>query len=187
LTGKVHGAIIFTSEFILYGKCVGVKRRTGVEEVAVMDTVAGTRLSVRSLLRALDDGWQAYPAAMKALSPGDRQAYLVAQGYAEVRDLLAQATAWAEETLGVVPMLLQGGEVQRYDEDAFNAQAIARFSYFADAEVERRFAQAYATLARLLALLPERALAQPDVYERLRTTIVDRFNERRPPNMARLP
>jgi hypothetical protein len=153
----------------------------------MMDAVAGTRLSIRSLLRALDDGWQAYPAALKALRPGDRQAYLAAQGYAEVRDLLAQATAWAEETLGVVPVLFQGGEVQRYDEDAFEAQAVARFSFFSEADVERRFTQAYAALARLLALLPERALTNPDVYEWLHATIVDRFNERRPPNLAPVP
>ena len=152
-----------------------------------MDTVAGTRLSVRSLLRALDDGWQTYPAALKELNLAEREAYLAAQGSSRVRDLLALATAWAEETLGVVPVLLHGGEIQQYDDDAFEAQAIARSSYFADAEVERRFAQAYTTLARLLALLPERALAQPDVYDWLHTTIVDRFNERRPSNTAPVP
>ena len=153
----------------------------------MMETVKGARLSVRSLLGALADGWQAYPAAVRALSMSDREVYLASQGQADVRDLLAQATAWGEETLSVVPVLLQGGEVQRYREDVFNAQAIARYSHFSECEVERRFAQAYIALARLLALLPERALANPDVYEWLHTTIVGRFNERRPPNMAPVP
>lgn len=147
---------------------------------------SSTRLDVRALLRALDDGWQAYLPAVRALGPTELQEYLVEQGYERLRDLLAHATAWGEETLGVVPVLLRGGEIQRYDDRAFNAQAIARFSQYSCADVERRFTQAYAALARLLAFLPEDALAQADVCDWLATTIVEHFNEHRPPNMPRL-
>jgi hypothetical protein len=157
------------------------------EETAMENSVSCARLDVRTLLRALADGWQSYLPAMACLSAGDTTAYLAAQGYDRVRDLLACATAWGEEALGVVPLLLRDEAIQRYDAQAFNAQAVARFRMFACADVEWRFTQAYAALAQMLALLPDAALARPDVYEWLYTTIVDQFNERRPPNMARVP
>jgi hypothetical protein len=155
------------------------------------------RLDVRGLLRALDDGWQAYLLALEDLSASDRTAYLAAQGFVQRRDLLAHVTAWEEETLGIVALLLRDGTRQldiaypaerRYDDDqAFNAQAVARFSAFSCAEVERRFIQANAALARMLALLPDNALAHPAIYHWLHTTVVDHFNEHRPPNLPALP
>jgi hypothetical protein len=158
-----------------------------VKEDTAMSRTASACLDVRTLLRALGDGWQAYLPAVSELSEEERQAYLEVQGYERVRDLLAHATAWGEETLGVVPVLLRGGEVPRNDADAFNAQALARFSLYSEAEVERRFAQANAALSRLLAVLPESALERPSVYKWLTTTIVEHFNEHRPPNMAAVP
>jgi hypothetical protein len=148
--------------------------------------ISGTRLDVRGLLRALEDGWRAYLPALRALDAANTQGYLAAQGFERVRDLLAHATAWGEETLGVVPLLMRGEDIQRYDDHAFNAQAIARFSLLSGEEVERRFAQAYNALARLLARLPETALARDNVYDWLTTTIVGHFNEHRPPNMVPL-
>jgi hypothetical protein len=152
-----------------------------------MSSVASTRLDVRELLKALGDGWQAYLAAISRLGAEERRAYLAEQGYTRLRDLLAHATAWGEETLGVVQVLLRGGEIQHYDTQAFNAQAIARFSLYSSADVERRFAQAYAALSQLLAILPEAALARPDVYDWLFVTIVEHFNEHRPPSTPMVP
>jgi hypothetical protein len=152
-----------------------------------MSGTASTCLDVRTLLKALGDGWQGYLAAVGALSEDERRAYVDRQGYERVRDLLAHATAWSEETLGVVAVLLGGGEIQRYDADAFNAQALARFRLYSCEEVERRFTQANAALSRLLAALPDSALELQSVYDWLSTTIVEHFNEHRPPNMAAVP
>jgi hypothetical protein len=151
--------------------------------------ICGTRLDVRALLRALEDGWQGYLPTVRALDAADMKDYLAAQGYERLRDLLAHATAWSEETLGVVPVLLRGEAIQRYDDQsdpAFNAQAIARFSLLSGEEVERRFVEAHAALARLLARLPDAALTEDNVYDWLATTIVGHFNEHRPPNMPAL-
>ena len=153
----------------------------------MVSCISGTRLDVRALLRALEDGWQAYLPALHALDAADTRVYLAVQGYERVRDLLAHAAAWGEETLGVVPLLQRGEEIQRYDDRAFNAQAITRFSMLSGEEVERRFVQAHNALARLLARLPEAALAQDNVYDWLTTTIVEHFNEHRPPNMQLVP
>lgn len=151
----------------------------------------GARLDVRGLLRALEDGWLAYLPAVRALDERQTQAYLAAQGEERLRDLLAEATAWAEETVGAVAALRHGGAeapaLESHDDAVFAAQAIARLSLYTTAEVERRFTQAHMALAQLLAVLPEDALAQPNVYDWLETTIVARFNTRRPPTMPTEP
>jgi hypothetical protein len=104
--------------------------------------------------------------------------------------LLAHITAWSEETLGVVPVLLQGVEITSGRPDAdqsYNAQAVARLRSFGSREVERRFTQAHAALARMLAFLPDTALEDINVYAWLYTTIVEHFNAHRPPNLTALP
>jgi hypothetical protein len=153
-------------------------------------TMSSNRLNTCALLRALDEGWLAYLPALRALDASESQVYLAAQGYPQSMDLLAHITAWCEETLGVVPVLLQGGENSsgRQDNDqTYNARAVARLRNFGSREVERRFTQAHAALARMLALLPEAALLDINVYGWLYTTIVEHFNTHRPPNLPALP
>ena len=162
---------------------------------SIVGTSSNIRLDVRGLLRALADGWQAYLPALADLSANDKVAYLAAQGFGDTCDLLAHITAWDEETLGVVPVLLSSGEhpgnpgnlthpeSQRYEDQTFNAQAIARYSVYSSKEIERQFTVVNAALARMLALLPDTALSEPAVYHWLYTTIVEHFNEHRPPNL----
>ncbi|PWT77758.1 MAG: hypothetical protein C5B60_02170 [Chloroflexi bacterium] len=154
-------------------------------------TVSSNRLNTRALLRALAEGWLAYLPALRALPAGEVHVYLAEQGYELRQDLLAHITAWCEETLGVVPVLLKGGEVssgRRDDGDqSYTAQAVARSRNFGSGEVERRFTQAHAALARMLAFLPEAALEDINVYGWLYTTIVEHFNAHRPPNLPALP
>jgi hypothetical protein len=154
-----------------------------------MDNVSLPRMGVRALLHALLDGWQTYLAALHDLSDEDRAAYLNAQGYEQVRDLLAQAIVRCEETIGVVSLMVCGGEIQRDSRGRTdrNLHAIARFQYFTDAEMLRRFALAYGALGRMLAFFPETALEDPAIYRWLFTTIIDDFNAHRPPNMRAVP
>jgi hypothetical protein len=152
--------------------------------------MSSNSVNTRALLRALDEGWLAYLPALRALGAGEVQVYLAAQGYPQKQDLLAHITAWCEETLGVVPVLLQGGEPSlglADDDQSYNARAVARLRNFGSHEVERRFTQAHAALARMLALLPEVALLDINVYGWLYTTIVEHFNTHRPPNLPVLP
>jgi hypothetical protein len=152
--------------------------------------MSGSRLGTRALLRALDDGWLAYLPALRALDAGEVQVYLATQGYEQMQDLLAHVIAWCEETLGVVPVLLQGGEVSQEhaddDDQSYNAQAVARLRNFGSQEVERRFTQAHAALARMLAFVPDAALEDINVYGWLYTTIVEHFNTHRLPNLPAL-
>jgi hypothetical protein len=163
-------------------------------DTATQTAVSGSRLNTSALLRALYEGWLAYLPALRALPAGEVQVYLSEQGYEWRQDLLAHITAWCEETLGVVPILLQGdqtvssGRPSRDDDDqSYTAQAVARSRNFGSGEVERRFTQAHAALAHMLALLPEAALEDINVYGWLYTTIVEHFNAHRPPNLPALP
>jgi hypothetical protein len=149
-------------------------------------TASGNCLNMRGLLRALADGWLAYLPALRALDAGEVQHYLDAQGYPDMQDLLAHVTAWCEDTLGVVPTALQGGEISsrpHNDDPAYTAQAVARSRSFGCREVERRFTQSHVALDRMLAYLPEDALEDITVYDWLYTTIVEHFNAHRLPNL----
>ena len=153
----------------------------------MVDSVMHVRLDVRGFLRALMDGWQSYLSALADLSTEETAAYLDEQGYDRLRDLLTGVAAHIEETLGAISLLLRGANVGQWDESMSHAAAIARFSYFTEDEVRRRFTLAYTVLARMLAFLPEATLERPEIYHRLYMTIVARFNERRPPNMLAAP
>jgi hypothetical protein len=155
----------------------------------LMETVSLPRMGVRALLGALLDGWQTYPAAVRDLSDEDRAAYLDAQGYERLRDLLAHAIVRCEETIGVVSLMVGGGAIQRDCRHlpGHDPQALARFQYLADAEVLRRFALAYSALGRMLAFLPDTVLEDPEIFRWLNTTIVEDYNTHRPPNRRAVP
>jgi hypothetical protein len=154
-----------------------------------METVTLPRMGVRGLLGALLDGWQTYPAAVHDLSDEDRAAYLNAQGYERLRDLLTHAIVRCEETIGVVSLMVCGGEIQRDGRHlpGRDLEALACVHYLADAEVLRRFALAYSALGRMLAFLPDTALDHPEIFRWLYTTIIDDYNTHRPPNMRAVP
>lgn len=96
-------------------------------------------------LQTLDE-WERYPAAFAHLEATEQAAFLKAQGYATLRDLLTHVAAWWEEGRGVIGEALkkpdQGG--RKYDLDAFNAAALKRFQGMSDSgfvawyESERR-------------------------------------------------
>ncbi|HEY7019873.1 MAG TPA: hypothetical protein VH349_02075 [Ktedonobacterales bacterium] len=153
----------------------------------MVDSMTHVRLDIRGFLQALTDGWQSYLPALADLSAEEIAAYLDEQGYDRLRDLLAGVTAHIEETLGAISLLLRDANIEQWDEPVSRAAAIARFSYFTEDEVRRRFTLAYTVLARMLAFLPEAALERPEIYGRLYRTIVTRFSERRPPNMLAAP
>ena len=53
-----------------------------------------TDLTRIQLIDTLNGGWATYVARYRALSPGDRQQWLAAQGYLRFSDLLAHIVAW---------------------------------------------------------------------------------------------
>ncbi|HET6845932.1 MAG TPA: hypothetical protein VFH29_03810 [Anaerolineales bacterium] len=86
-------------------------------------------------LQTLDE-WGRYPGAFARLDASDQVAFLKAQGYASLRDLLTHVAAWWEEGRGVIAEALKHPDKPgpKYDLDAFNAAALERFKGMSAAE-----------------------------------------------------
>src|SRR4051812_37184613 len=122
------------------------------------------RLSREQLLAALETGWGRFLPALRQWPPEAQERFAQAQGYARLQDLLAHVCAWHAETLQVVPALLNGTPPVRYDIDAFNAGAVARYASHTRAEMETEFEELNTALTTLIANLPAPAFTHAQVY-----------------------
>lgn len=87
-------------------------------------------------LEYMEIEWGTYVERFRRL-PGDEQGKrLNRNGFDSLRDLLAHVVAWWEEGMGVVLAVAEGRpfERRRYDDDAFNAEAVARYRDWEEAE-----------------------------------------------------
>lgn len=79
-----------------------------------------------ALLKRLDGAWGAFKESYAGLSDAQLMEPGVSGAWS-VRDILAHVTAWEEEALKHLPLILEGGQPPRYSLryggiDAFNAQ-----------------------------------------------------------------
>lgn len=87
-------------------------------------------------LQCLDE-WKSYPHSLAALPPEEQAAFLRAQGYGSLHDLLAHVSAWWEEADAIIRDRLEGRQrpPRKYDLDAFNAASLARFTGTSDSDL----------------------------------------------------
>ena len=108
----------------------------------------------RQLLKRLDTAWEAFKASYAGLSDSELLKPGVTGAWS-VRDIIAHVTAWEEEALKYLPLILEGGKPPRYSVtyggiDAFNARMTEQKSGLSLAEV---LAQQDETHRRLVALV----------------------------------
>jgi hypothetical protein len=102
-------------------------------------------------LQALD-AWGRYGEAFSALPRDKQAAFLKEQGFASLPDLLVHVAAWWEEAVGIIGDALARRQrpPRKYDMDAFNAAALARFK---DAPETEMFAWYEARRHEMIALV----------------------------------
>lgn len=108
----------------------------------------------RQLLKRLDTAWEAFKASYAGLSDSELLKPGITGAWS-VRDIIAHVTAWEEEALKYLPLILEGGKPPRYSVtyggiDAFNARMTEQKSGLSLAEV---LAQQNETHRRLVALV----------------------------------
>jgi hypothetical protein len=110
------------------------------------------------LLRRLDAAWTAFNDSYAGLS----EAQLLRPGVTgrwSVRDIIAHVTAWEQEALTHVPLILRGGTPPRYSIqyggiDAFNARTTEAKRRLSLKEVRAQAAQTHARLLDLIHGVP---------------------------------
>ncbi len=95
-------------------------------------------------------------AASRAMTRGDCEG---GDGSWGVREVLWHVGAWIDEAARRIPLLLAGAPALDYDDDAFNAEAIASLRDRGPGEVRDALDRSQARLVTLLDTLDEAALA----------------------------
>jgi hypothetical protein len=94
-------------------------------------------------LNFLEFEWGTYVERFNRWSPGDGLRRVNDQGYGRFRDMLAHILAWWEEGMGIILAIAEEREYERkkYDFDVFNAEAVAKYKNWDEAEFLAHFEQ----------------------------------------------
>jgi len=138
-----------------------------------------TELTREQIMSALRDGWGSYVERFERLPPEAQAAFLARQGYARLADLLAHIVAWWEEGQPAILALLDNPNFSSpdYDVDAFNAHAVERFRGLDEPAVIRAFEAARQTWLDLVARLPDDALRNKRIADRLHIEVIGHLGE----------
>ncbi len=136
-------------------------------------------LTRTELLAALNDGWATYVARYRALSPGEQEQWLAAQGYVRFSDLLAHVVAWWVDGQQVIAHVAAdpGYPLRDYDVDTFNAEAVAQYAAMDEAAMIAAYEQARRAWISLITGLSEAAYRNPKIVDRLYPEIIGHLGE----------
>jgi hypothetical protein len=136
-------------------------------------------LTRQDLVTALNQGWACYVPTFRRFSEPERAVFLEKQGYARLADLLGHVVAWWERGLEDIPQMLEDPAYQspNVDVDDFNAQAVYRFRLMDEDAMIRSFLNLIAAWLDLIENLPEEALADTRIRDRLHIELVGHLEE----------
>ena len=136
-------------------------------------------LTRTELIAALNDGWGTYVARYRALSPGEQQKWLAAQGYPTLGDLLAHVVAWWVDGEQVIAHVAADPAypLRDYDVDTFNAEAVAQYAGLDEAAMVAAYEQARAAWVALISGLSDAAFHNPKIADRLYPEIIGHLEE----------
>jgi hypothetical protein len=89
----------------------------------------------------IEQEWGTYIERFNRLSADEQAKQIRATGYESLHDLLAHIVAWWEEDMEMVRAIAEGREYdhKKYDIDAFNAEAVAKYKAWDDAKFLSHF------------------------------------------------
>jgi len=144
-----------------------------LEHLKVHGPAAPRFLTIDTLQRE----WGGCVERFNALPPEKQAAFLKRQGFERFRDLLAHVLAWWEEGIRVIQASSDEDPCDVQDVDAFNAEAVKKYSALSESEVLADFEQTRLTLISLIDTLPDELMAKPNVQEWLRADVVEHYFE----------
>lgn len=85
--------------------------------------------------------WGTYIERFNRLAKAEQEKRVKAMGYEQFRDMLAHILAWWEEGMGIIISIVENREFERkkYDFDVFNAEAVAKYKSWEEAEFLSQF------------------------------------------------
>lgn len=122
------------------------------------------------LVEKLEKAWAAFQDSFAGLSEAQMTEPGVT-GEWSVKEILAHVTAWEEEALKSLPVILEGGRLPRYSVlyggiDAFNEQMTEQKRKLSLADVLGEMEQTHRRLVALIRQAPEEAVTTETRYRR---------------------
>jgi hypothetical protein len=101
--------------------------------------------------------WGTYIERFDCLPRDEQQKRMKEQGYERFRDMLAHILAWWDEGMGIILAIAEDRPLERkkYDFDAFNAEAVAKYKDWDGAEFLARFEETRLKMAADLGSMNE--------------------------------
>jgi len=98
-------------------------------------------ISKRRTLAYVDEEWGTYVERFNRLSKEEQSKRVRQQGYEQFRDMLAHILEWWEEGMGIILAIAEERPFERkkYDFDVFNAEAVAKYKSWEQAEFFAHF------------------------------------------------
>ncbi len=129
-------------------------------------------------LKCLDE-WKSYPQRLGALPANEQAAFLQSQGYGSLHDLLAHIAAWWEEANAIISDRVEGRQrpARKYDLDAFNAAALARFAGTSESGLLTWYEMQRAQIASTVSGLSDEWLKVRTVYGWLDGVLLEHLKE----------
>ncbi len=129
------------------------------------------------VLDMLQREWAAYPERFRALSEEEQKKFLLKQGFARFRDLLAHIVAWWEEGLQLIDSVAKDPSYRMPDKDidAYNAQVVEMFGALDEADVWKRYEATRAALIELIMNLPGEVYEHKQVQAWLKSDVIEHY------------
>lgn len=98
-------------------------------------------ITKQRILDYMEYEWGTYVERFERLSKEEQDKRVRRQGYESFRDMLAHILAWWEEGMGIIHAIAEDRPFERkkYDFDIFNAEAVARYKPWQEAEFMAHF------------------------------------------------
>ena len=127
----------------------------------------------------MEDEWGTYLERFNRLPVDEQAGRVKQQGYEQFRDLLAHVLAWWDEGMEVILALAEGREFERrkYDFDAFNAEAVAKYRSWDEAEFLSQFEKTRQKLSADLRSMDEAVFENRRVKAWIRGVVISHARE----------
>ena len=98
-------------------------------------------ITKRRTLEYIEQEWGTYVERFQRLPKDEQEKRVKEQGYERFRDMLAHILAWWEEGMGIILAIAEDRPFERrkYDFDVFNAQAVAKYKDWDEAQFMAHF------------------------------------------------
>jgi hypothetical protein len=137
------------------------------------------KISRDQFLERLEGDWRQYVDRFFRQSPQDQKEFIAKQGYVNLSGLLSHIIAWWQDGVQEVAKMSHDPALplEEIDVDAFNAQAVQRFSELNEVEIIGRYEAQRQRMADLVRNLPEAVLNFDNVNTRLYYEIIGHWTE----------